>query len=74
MTLMIFTLIEFITQMFLHAVQGTLYFLGEMEIFYRIYNDFYFAMYWITDLNVLLKAYTLLLISGEIRKCFLDTY
>ena len=72
--LMTVTLIEFLTQMMLFTVQGALFILGVMQIFDGIYNDFYFAMCWITDLNTLLKPYMLLLMSEEVRECFLDTY
>ena len=72
--LMIITLIEFATQMLVFVGEGALVILGKNFIFDGIYNDFYFAMCWITDLSTLLKPYTLLIISGTVRKCFLESY
>ena len=71
---MTITLIEFATQILVFAAQGMLFMLGENYIYDGIYNDFYFAMCWITDLNTLLKPYMLLLMSEEVRGRFLDTY
>ena len=71
---MLITLIEFSTQILVFSAEGALFILGGMRIFEGIYNDFYFAMCWITDLSTLLKPYTLLIISGAVRESFLDTY
>ena len=72
--LMMVTLVEFVTQILMFAAQGGLYILGVNHIFDGIYNDFYFAMCWITDLNTLLKPYMLLLMSGAVKERFLSAY
>ena len=72
--LMGITLIEFATQMLVFAAEGALFLLGNMMIYDGIYNDFYFAMCWISQLNALLKPYTLLLLSATVRECFYNTY
>ena len=72
--LMAITLIEFATQMLVFVAEGGLYWVGELKIFDGIYNDFYFAMCWISDLNTLLKPYTLLFLSGAVRDSFWDIY
>uniref|UniRef100_A0AC34RI53 7TM GPCR serpentine receptor class x (Srx) domain-containing protein n=1 Tax=Panagrolaimus sp. JU765 TaxID=591449 RepID=A0AC34RI53_9BILA len=71
---MAITLIEFVTQMLLFLAEGTMYLYMLQNIRNGPFYDIYFSVCWISDLAVLVKPYTLLLISQNVKKAFMQTY